>query len=148
VQAAGRATAPNGRGKQYVGRLASRDELGIAGVERVQPEHDLEVRRVPNGEADIAPADSGQLGGAVVGVRRRHLLDDGLGQQLVSGGREGSQQAGLAPEMVRGRAVRDPGAARDVAERDAAHPAVRHRALHRGEQGSRQVAVMIGHDPS
>ena len=148
MQAAGRAAALNGRGEQFVGRLARRDELGIARVERVQPEHDLEVRWVSDGEADVASADSGQLGGAVAGVRRRYLLEDGLGQQLVSGGREGSQQAGLAAVMVRGRAVRDSGPARDVAERDAAHPAVRHRALHRGEQGSRQVAVMIGHDPS
>jgi hypothetical protein len=96
------------------------------------------VGPVGDGEADVGDADLQEAPGRLVGVA------EGDGQPAEPVGGDRGQQAGLVAEVVGRGGMGDPGAAGQVPQADRGRPDLGDR-LHGGlEQGSWEVAVMVG----
>src|SRR5215468_1464783 len=121
MKAARRAAALDGGSQQRVGAVAGGDERWVMNVEQIGAEHDLEVRRMCDGEPHVALPERGKLGSAVDGLRDGNLSDHGLFEQFVASGGEGGEHSRLAAEVMRRRAVRDACTSGDIAQRYAAH---------------------------
>ena len=125
------------------GCLRDADELRIGVVVLVDPEHQLETRRIFQREPYVS--------GPLLGEPLRRILATPLVRRLerrreIAEAEQrhfGEQPLGVV-EMVRRRRGRNPDAARRFAQRKALHAALRDDLLRRGDQFVAQVAVVIG----
>jgi hypothetical protein len=104
-------------------------------------EHQAVDARPVEGETDIGPAHGREAptfgrAGDRGGQTRAEIAEPGLGH--------GGQQRGAVGEMPVGRVVRHAGAPRGLAQRHGGRPDLLHQRRRRRDQGSGEVAVVIG----
>jgi hypothetical protein len=106
-------------------------------VVEVRAEHDLEVGAVIDREAHV-----GHTG--VEEVPRLLSCGEGVGQEVVTLGGHGSEEARLVTEMVRRRGVRHPGAPGQLAQAQAGRAGLGNRVDRGRQERLAQVAVVVG----
>ncbi len=123
-------------------RLSGGTESIVGAVEPIAVEHEPKQGRVHEGEAHIGDADRDQRGAAI--LLALGGFPHGLGQPRIAGRGDGGEQSVGVAEVMRGRRVRDAGAARAFAQRKSVESALGQDGLGGGDERRGEVAVMIG----